>query len=213
MQGLRLVISVSAAIVGCLIIGAWILSAFSGLSLSHLHADLKEKRRFAPFSEHSSYIQWTVMIQRGALVVRRFNWELPMYMELPDRIGFSVARDKRELAAQFFPDDGNFWIPSFVHSRKPVPVGKIELISISFPLWMMLITFWAVAVLSIMRWWKTKNRVTRGCCFACGYDLRGGHDVCPECGRQTLRIENVHRNCQLKAAIRAREKAKAPEQE
>jgi hypothetical protein len=34
----------------------------------------------------------------------------------------------------------------------------------------------------IRRWRDAARRLKQGRCINCGYDLRGGHSVCPECG-------------------------------
>ena len=48
-----------------------------------------------------------------------------------------------------------------------------------------------VAIVTAIFWWlisreatrlERKERFLKQHCFACGYDLRVGHDVCPECG-------------------------------
>ena len=38
---------------------------------------------------------------------------------------------------------------------------------------------------SIFRWRRRRRRLRSGLCPACGYDLRGGHTRCPECGVET----------------------------
>jgi predicted amidophosphoribosyltransferase len=32
-------------------------------------------------------------------------------------------------------------------------------------------------------WARSRRRTRRGLCAGCGYDLRGGGQRCPECGR------------------------------
>jgi hypothetical protein len=36
------------------------------------------------------------------------------------------------------------------------------------------------------RAWRARPRVRRWVCGVCGYDLRGGHDTCPECGNRAV---------------------------
>lgn len=41
-------------------------------------------------------------------------------------------------------------------------------------------------VMNLLRWIRTRLRLSRCCCVACGYDLAGlGSAICPECGHQT----------------------------
>lgn len=40
----------------------------------------------------------------------------------------------------------------------------------------------ALALLTTLRWWRTRRRCKRGQCLACGYELGDGVGVCPECG-------------------------------
>lgn len=39
-----------------------------------------------------------------------------------------------------------------------------------------------LALLTALRWWRTRRRRKRGQCLACGYELGDGVGVCPECG-------------------------------
>lgn len=40
----------------------------------------------------------------------------------------------------------------------------------------------ALALRAIFRSWARRRRTAQGCCPNCGYDLRAGHERCPECG-------------------------------
>ena len=57
---------------------------------------------------------------------------------------------------------------------------------VSAPTWFILLGCAAVITLparSVLRDRRRRSRLGRGCCPACGYDLRGAnHDRCPECG-------------------------------
>jgi hypothetical protein len=61
-----------------------------------------------------------------------------------------------------------------------VPEGSCRLIGV--PVWLVL-GLCALPAVSWARWrWAIRRRRRRGWCLNCGYDLRGGGGVCPECG-------------------------------
>jgi hypothetical protein len=53
---------------------------------------------------------------------------------------------------------------------------------VTVPHWFAALLFGAWPVVRIRRWRRTRRRLARGQCTNCGYDLRGSHDRCPECG-------------------------------
>lgn len=53
------------------------------------------------------------------------------------------------------------------------------------PYWPFIALFAALPMVRGARWalgLRRERRRRLGLCVSCGYDLRGGHDVCPECG-------------------------------
>jgi hypothetical protein len=53
------------------------------------------------------------------------------------------------------------------------------------PDWFLALIFAALPLVMLRRWWIAQTRirrVKRGLCVACGYDLRGTLERCPECG-------------------------------
>lgn len=51
-----------------------------------------------------------------------------------------------------------------------------------FPHWLLCLPTAAVLLRAAVRWGRRRRRRLRGWCIACGYDLRGTPDRCPECG-------------------------------
>jgi hypothetical protein len=43
--------------------------------------------------------------------------------------------------------------------------------------------FALLPVVRLAGWWRRRGKARRGCCAACGYDLRATPKRCPECGR------------------------------
>jgi hypothetical protein len=53
---------------------------------------------------------------------------------------------------------------------------------IIFSIWPITLASAILPALSALRWRRRRTRTRRGLCIHCGYDLRGGGDVCSECG-------------------------------
>ena len=53
---------------------------------------------------------------------------------------------------------------------------------IIFPIWPITLASAILPTFSTLRWRRRRTRTRRGLCIHCGYDLRGGGDVCSECG-------------------------------
>jgi hypothetical protein len=54
--------------------------------------------------------------------------------------------------------------------------------AVAFPLWLPTLLAAIAPAVSFYRRWRRARRAARGCCTACGYDLRASPGVCPECG-------------------------------
>jgi hypothetical protein len=53
---------------------------------------------------------------------------------------------------------------------------------VGVPYWFLIILFTAFPLMRTMCLTRRIRRQRAGCCLACGYDLRGTPDHCPECG-------------------------------
>jgi len=51
------------------------------------------------------------------------------------------------------------------------------------PHWFLVLLFVVMPARKIYRWQRSQRRRQRGLCEGCGYDLRGGGERCPECGK------------------------------
>jgi hypothetical protein len=69
-----------------------------------------------------------------------------------------------------------------------VPIGALSFKLPLRPIWPGLLAntfFYAAIMLGVLvglRAWRTRRRLARGRCVACGYELGEGVAVCPECG-------------------------------
>jgi hypothetical protein len=73
-------------------------------------------------------------------------------------------------------------------------VGKSCLVNVFVPYWMLLLPLLILPALKLraaMRNQQSRGRTRRGLCGHCGYDLRGSHDRCPECGALTATMSET----------------------
>jgi hypothetical protein len=56
---------------------------------------------------------------------------------------------------------------------------------IAIPYWAIAIPLAALSIWAFLRCRARRDRLLPGHCRACGYDLRGSADKCPECGQQS----------------------------
>lgn len=73
-------------------------------------------------------------------------------------------------------------------------VGKSCLVNLFVPYWMLLpplLIFPALKLRALLRNQRSHSRTRRGLCGRCGYDLRGSHDRCPECGALAATISET----------------------
>ena len=80
--------------------------------------------------------------------------------------------------------DGNWWKAGFgcgTGAGKSWPPRKYAAVAI--PLWPLVPLAAVAPAVSFYRRRRSARRAARGCCTACGYDLRASSGVCPECGQ------------------------------
>ena len=64
-------------------------------------------------------------------------------------------------------------------------LGTEHLWTIEFPFWLLAATVSMAPIIRFLEFRKHQlvlDRIQRGLCVACGYDLRGSSEKCPECG-------------------------------
>ena len=68
------------------------------------------------------------------------------------------------------------------------PMGWTESLRAAWvPHWLVALIFAVLPGRRIYRWERSRRRGRRGLCEGCGYDMRGGGQMCPECGREVTR--------------------------
>jgi hypothetical protein len=94
---------------------------------------------------------------------------------------FRIYRGARPTSQPFVSEakDLRGWLGFGVIKRSGV--GTIRAVVIPYWFVMVCAGFWPGAC--VMRWGRRWRWKRMGRCVACGYDLRGGGERCPECGR------------------------------
>ena len=79
--------------------------------------------------------------------------------------------------------DGRWWKVGFAAGAGPGTTWPPwEYGALAFPLWLPMLPLSIAPVVWLYRRRRSTRRAARGCCPACGYDLRASPGACPECG-------------------------------
>ena len=101
-------------------------------------------------------------------------------------VGITIQRGSVRLPLRRSPDGGIYY------EYPPVPF-----LSVGVPCWMLLVlSIFAPATFVYGRVRHRRlsaRRIRLGLCLHCGYDLRGGHNECPECGAK-LNVQTPQEN-------------------
>jgi hypothetical protein len=135
-----------------------------------------------------SYPNWRVGAHRGQLLLVVFDPVKAEEQQLLDKHG--LLGDLKEWSETTWPRaDG--WSKGalgfrFGHGSRRFDFGTAPVI-VSFsvcamPCWFIVAVLAVLPVMHYLRFWRQRRRTVRGLCAACGYDLRGSPDRCPECG-------------------------------
>jgi hypothetical protein len=149
--------------------------------------------RRGPGWRASTGVVWITGVRhRGAVGPRwldreaQFDW-MSEYQEESRRLlplGVWITRGVTRL-----PEDGMGNVMTGSESSGYVDWGsRLPCRTLSVPLWMCFgvlgLPTVAVAGRGLGRRWRRRARLAAGRCVACGYDLRGTPERCPECGRE-----------------------------
>jgi hypothetical protein len=61
---------------------------------------------------------------------------------------------------------------------------------VTFPIWPIAVLIAIPPLMWLRRLRRLRYRTRRGLCLACGYDLRGSAERCPECGAEVVRLQS-----------------------
>ena len=104
-----------------------------------------------------------------------------------ERASFSAAGSPPQFTVgdSTFQKDWTFLRTGYQYSTVDITYrrGQYHLVRIH-PLFVLIATGLVVGVgiRGALSSYRRRRRTRAGCCANCGYDLRSGHDVCPECG-------------------------------
>jgi hypothetical protein len=137
-----------------------------------------------------------VLSNRGEISLRRFDLTLtsaappPPAYRLRDGLRFDAGQERHWTRGDPFPWDRFRHLLGFgshdgTYRRRPLP--NLTMVErdhgITLPHWL---PMFLAAVAPALLWWRRSGRPRArrraGRCPACGYDLRGTPDRCPECG-------------------------------
>ena len=132
-----------------------------------------------------SYPNWRVGAHRGQLLLVVFDPVKAEELQLLEKPGLSL----KEWSETTWPR-ANGWSKGalgfrFGHGSRRFDNATTVIVSFSVfavPCWFMVAVLAVLPVMYYLRFWRQRRRTVRGLCAACGYDLRGSPDRCPECG-------------------------------
>jgi hypothetical protein len=145
------------------------------------HWSVVRVKRVTPMSNHS------LAVSRDEFLLFEDRATLPVFRN-PPNYGWTCetlpdAEDFLALAPQVFPKSHRPTMGVFV-GRSADGYGVFTMILIPMPF---IVSLFAVvpvvAGVQLVRSRRRTRRIRAGQCVACGYDLRGSPDRCPECGR------------------------------
>ena len=61
-------------------------------------------------------------------------------------------------------------------------IPKLRVVAVMAPHWLLMLLFLILPLNRFVRFRRRRNRLRKGLCLRCGYDLRATPDRCPECG-------------------------------
>ncbi len=154
----------------------------------------------------SAYIGWRAgdyVYEASAAAV---GWRVSLRLDVPRRVRVSDpnADDTLSGPGSYWPnrfgtgfDSYPLQSSSVALGEKPqrlgfgggfaAPLGTTHRVyTVWFPVWFLAGVLALPGLLAIARIMRARRRRKDDRCIACGYDLRGGHERCPECGADAI---------------------------